>query len=153
MALQAMTADIRSAVAHGKFRMVSLDAQDELGRDTDTIDFILSRPNPTRKKKNEGGRAEVGYSIGALPDGESRWLLRREDRTLDDDPLEGGAAALAGSHVTELNLDFYDGKEWQAGWTSSESFPQAVRIHVVVVDEDDTEKPMRFTTTVAVMAR
>jgi type II secretion system protein J len=152
MALRAMSADIRAALAYGNFRLVSLDVQHEQ-RDCDTIDFIIIRPNPQRKEPDEGGRAEVGYYIDNDPDTEAQWLLRREDRTLDDDPLEGGYLSLAGPFVSELNLEFYDGLAWQSGWDDRTKFPKAVRIQIVVQDEKEIEKPRVFSTTVPIMAQ
>lgn len=152
MALRAMTADIRAALAHEKVRLTSLDAEYE-GRNCDTIDFIIARPNPDRKEPEEGGLSEIGYYIDSDPDTEAEWLLRREDKTLDDDPLEGGAVSLAGPYVSELNVEFHDGLDWKSGWDDARSFPRAVRVQIVVVDEDEIEKPMVFTTTVSIMAQ
>lgn len=152
MALRAMAVDIRAAVAHGDFRLTSLDVQYEF-RDCDTIDFIAARPNPDRKQPNEGGRSEIGYYIDNNPDTEAQWLLRREDKTLDDDPLEGGAVSLAGPFVSELNLEFYDGLLWKSDWDDQTSFPRVVRIQIIVKDEDEIEKPRLFSTTVPIMAQ
>jgi len=151
LALQAMAADIRSAVAHGDTRLTSLDVKYE-GRNCDTIDFIVARPNPERKQPDESGRSEVGYYIDKNPDTKPR-LLRREDRTLDDDPLEGGAASVIGPAVTDLELEFFDGMMWRSGWEEQTGFPRGVRLQIVVVDEDEIEKPMVFRTTVSIMAQ
>jgi len=152
MALEAMVTDIRAAVAYGDYRLVSLDVEYQ-GRDCDTIDFIIARPNPERKEPDEGGRAEVGYYIDNNPDTEGQWLVRREDRTLDDDPLEGGRLSLAGPFVSELDFEFYDGLVWQSGWDDRTKFPRAVRIYIVVEDEDEVERPRLFCTTVPIMAQ
>ncbi len=151
-ALQAMTRDIRAAVQHGTFLLTALDAQYE-GLDSDTIDFIAARFNPRQGSENVTGRSEIGYYIDNDPDTEARWLLRRQDERLDRDPLGGGVATLAGSFVSELNLEFYDGLDWEAGWEDEEEFPHAVRIEIVVVDEDEIESPMCFSTVVSIMVR
>jgi type II secretion system protein J len=151
--LQAMATDIRAAVEHGDFQMISLDARYE-GLAADTIDFIAAdRVRLAKGEPGVGGRCEIGYYIENDPDTEVKWLLRREDSTLDDDPLEGGAVSLAGPHVAELNLEFYDGLYWESGWEEKTGFPEAVRIQVVVVDEDEIENPMVFNTTVPIMAQ
>lgn len=152
-ALRAMTADIRAAIEHGDERLVSLDTEYE-GRAADTIDFIAAvRPKLGRDEPGTTGRCEVGYYIENDPDTEIQWLLRREDGTLDDDPLEGGAVALAGPYIASLDLQFYDGLYWQSGWDDSEHFPKTVEIQIVVVDEHHIEKPLVFRTTVPIMAQ
>ncbi len=152
-ALVTMTRDIRAAATYEKFRLVSLNAQYD-GMDADTLDFIVaSRPRLDRDAPEAIGRCELGYYIENDPDTEIRWLLRREDSTLDDDPLEGGAVSVAGPYVAELNLQFYDGFFWQAGWDDEEEFPGAVYIRIVVLDEDEIENPMVFSSTVPIMAR
>ncbi|HNR23673.1 MAG TPA: hypothetical protein PKL49_11705, partial [Steroidobacteraceae bacterium] len=61
---------------------------------------------------------------------------------------------LVGPFVRQLNFQFFDGTLWQSGWEEDEeSLPQAVRIDIEVIDEDETQKPMLFRTTVPIMAR
>ncbi|NLW50788.1 MAG: prepilin-type N-terminal cleavage/methylation domain-containing protein [Candidatus Brocadiaceae bacterium] len=149
-ALQQMTSDVRSAVAHrDKVRLTSLDVQYE-GRDADTIDFMA--PCTADFFMGIGGRCEVGYFIDNDPATESQGLVRREDGTIGDDPLAGGVLRLVTPLVSEMNLDFFDGVEWVDGWSDSERFPRAVRIVIVVADPDEVEVPRRFQTTVAVPA-
>lgn len=151
MALLAIAADIRCAVEHDDFWMKSLNARHDDG-DGDTIDFVMALPNPERKEPEVGGRSEIGYYIDNDPETEVRWLLRREDRTPDDDLLEGGVVSLVGPYVAELDLEFYDGLLWQSGWEGEVGFPRAVRVGIVVVDEYEIERPKHFTTTVPIMA-
>ena len=151
-ALAAMAGDIRAAVEHGDTRLTALDARYE-GRSTDTIDFIAPRARWTWREPGEGGRSEVGYYIDSDPDTEAEWLVRREDVTLDDDPLEGGSTTVVGPYVSELSLEFFDGLEWVNGWLGSSEFPRAVRIAILVIDADEMEVPMHFETTVSIPAR
>lgn len=162
-ALQAMSRDIRAAVQHDNVYLVSLDREIE-GLDVDTIDFITSiapRMDPTDEEDLDNlenwrptGRCEVGYYIDNNPDVESHWLLRREDGSIDEDPLEGGAVTMAGSYVSELNLQFYDGLFWQSGWDiEKRAQPVVVYIEIVVVDEDRIENPLTFSKSVPIMAR
>jgi len=151
--LQAMATDIRAAIEHDGFQLISLDNEYD-GRAADTIDFIAGdRVRLARGEPGVTGRCEIGYYIENDPETEIKWLLRREDGTLDDDPLEGGAVSLAGPFVSELNLEFYDGFSWESGWREKPGFPEAVRIQIVVVDEDEIENPMLFNTTVPIMAQ
>jgi len=153
MALRAIAEDIRAAIAHGDIKFTSLDVIYE-GRACDTLDFTIVRPNPIRRMPEEGSRAEVGYYIDNDLDTEAEWLLRREDRTLDDDPRSGGEQSLVGPFVRQLNFEFFDGTFWQAGWDEDQdALPLAVRVEIEVIDEDEIEKPMFFRTTVPIMAR
>ena len=151
-AMNGMAADIREAVAHGDVRLTALDAQYD-GLDADTIDFIAPRMRQAQLEPDVTERCEVGYYIDNDPDTEARWLLRREDGTLDDDPLEGGALMPAGPRVSELNLEFYDGLDWEVEWLDKKEFPLAVRIGIVVVDAEDLEAPRYFETTLSIPAR
>jgi type II secretion system protein J len=150
-ALQQMASDVRAAVAQGdRVRLTALDAQYE-GYDADTVDFIA--PCRADPEIGIGGRCEVGYFIDNDPDTEAWGLMRREDGTLDDDPLSGGVLRLVTPLVSELNLTFFDGVEWVDGWDDAEHFPRAVRIAIVVVDPDEILSPRCFETTVSLPAR
>jgi len=132
--------------------MTSLDVQFE-GRDCDTLDLVIARPNPDYSSPDEGGRASVGYSLNSDPATGPVGLLRRENRLPGDDVLSGGPVALIAPFVSELNVEFYDGTDWVDGWSSDNGFPKAVRIKIVVLDEAGLENPLSLTTTVPVMAR
>jgi hypothetical protein len=55
--------------------------------------------------------------------------------------------------VAELDMQFFDGTDWLDGWSDPERFPRAVRIGIVVVDEEDREDPLYLETCVLVPAR
>ena len=152
-ALQSMASDIRVAVLSEQYCLISLDEQYG-GRDADTIDFVAAKP-PRLNQEDEvaTGHCEVGYYIENDPDTEVQWLLRREDGSLDEDALEGGAVTLAGPYVGALNLEFYDGLYWQSGWDDEEELPVAVYVQITVEDEDERENPLVLSTTVPIMAR
>jgi hypothetical protein len=149
-----MTSDLRAAVALGEYHMRALDAEMD-GKSSDTIDFIVAGPPRLAHDENDGPvgeLSEVGYYIDNDPATDAKWLMRREDSTMDDDPLEGGEVSLAGPGVSQLNLEFYDGFEWQAEWDDTKKFPVAVRIQIVVEDEEEIEHPLVFAATVPIMA-
>ena len=151
-ALQLIASDLRAAVAHGEFFLVSLDAENG-GFSTDTIDFVMA--GPPRLDNDDpyhAGRCEVGYYIENDAETAIEWLVRREDPSPDDDLLEGGAISQAGAYVRGLNFIFYDGLLWQSGWIDEEGFPLTVEIEVIVVDEDEQEKPLTLKTSVPIMA-
>ena len=152
MALDSMCAALRAAVTHDNAKITSLNAQYD-GRDCDTMDFAIVRVNPDRKEPDEGGRSEVGYYINNDPNVGTMGLVRREDRTPDDDLLEGGKATLIAPFVSQLNIEFFDGEQWVAGWANERGTPRAARIQIVVLDEAQLENPLFLTTTVSVMAQ
>ncbi len=71
-------------------RITSLDVQSG-GRDCDTLDLVIARPNPDYPSPDEGGRASVGYYLNIDPTAGPVGLLRRENRSPGDDPLTGGS--------------------------------------------------------------
>jgi prepilin-type N-terminal cleavage/methylation domain-containing protein len=150
MALAAMARDIREAAERGGTCLTALDASYE-GLSADTIDFMV--PNRDATAGHVGSPCERGYYIDNDPDTEAQWLVRRTDVELDEDPLEGGSVELAGSHVAEMELCFYDGGTWVDGWSDSGTFPQVVRVGIVVVDAEDIEEPLYLETSVAVLGR
>lgn len=151
-AMMLMAGDMREAVEHEGTRLTSLDVQYG-GLHADTIDFIAPLRRHGQEEPGATSRCEVGYYIDNDPDTEARWLLRRQDSTLDDDALEGGMVTLAGPCVSELNLEFYDGFEWVSGWDDQEQFPRAVRIGILVTDHAEIETPFYFETTVSIPTR
>ena len=151
-ALESMTNDLHAATQRANnYCMMALDTQRE-GRDTDTIDFLVAGPPKSDFEDSvPAGYCEVGYSIGESPETGQPCLMRREDSTPDDDLLEGGTSLPVAPGVSELNIEFYDGIEWVSGWSTPKQFPKAVRIQIAVVDEDGSETPRKFSTTVALM--
>jgi type II secretion system protein J len=151
-AMQTLTRDIRAAVLQEDSNLVSLNREHE-GRPADTIDFIMSgMPRLEEFDPENTGRCEIDYYIENDPDTEIRWLVRREDASLDDDALGGGAISLAGPYVRSLELRFYDGILWQSGWVDEEGFPLAVSIEIEIVDEDEQENPITLKTIVPIVA-
>ncbi len=149
-AMSLMAADIRSAVEYEDVRLMALDT-DYDGAASDTIDFLAPCSRRGQLEPGAGSLCEVGYYIDNDPGTEAQWLLRRQDETLDDDPLEGGTLALAAPFVSELNLTFFDGVEWLDGWEGGEELPRAVHITIVVLDEDEAEAPLCLETTVSIV--
>ena len=138
--------------AQPETRITSLNVQSG-GRDCDTLDLVIARPNPDYPSPDEAGRASIGYYLNIDPSTGPVGLLRRENRSPADDPLTGGQTALIAPFVSELKLEFYDGADWMDGWTGDSDFPKAVRIKIVVLDEAGLENPISLTTTVSVMAQ
>lgn len=152
IALQTIASDLRAAIIHDKFVLTALDRQTE-ALPTDTIDFIAVGHPHLNYQEPTAGRYEVGYYIENDPDTDFQWLVRREDATLDEDPLEGGAITLAGPYVTSLNLSFYDGIQWYSSWIQQEDLPKVVYVEILVVDKDEIENPIPFSTTIPIFTQ
>jgi type II secretion system protein J len=150
--LELLGRDLRGALLHQQSRLTALDATYE-GRQADTVDLIVARHPGPDDEEGAACRREVGYYIDNDPDTAGTGLVRRVDDTMDADALEGGTLTPAGTCVSELNLEFYDGVAWVDGWDDPSRFPTAIRITILVVDDELVEHPLQLITTVAVMAR
>ena len=94
------------------------------------IDFISSSHERIFKDSKEYDLSEIGYFTEAPEEGESLCLWRREDRTPDDDVLEGGEKEKLMEGLEGTEFKYYDGEEWRLEWDSEEEsgLPQAVRV-------------------------
>ena len=105
------------------------------------IDFISSSHERIFKDSKEYDLVEIGYFTEAAEEGasgtesllvrrESLSLWRREDRTPDDDVLEGGKNEKLMEGLEGVEFKDYDGEEWYLEWDSEEEegLPQAVEV-------------------------
>ncbi len=94
------------------------------------IDFVSSSHERIFKDSREYDLSEIGYFTEPEEEGERLSLWRREDRTPDDDVLEGGEREKIIDGLEGLEFKYYDGKEWLSEWDSKEErgLPQAVGI-------------------------
>ncbi len=94
------------------------------------IDFISSSHERIFKDSKEYDLVEIGYFTEVDEEGESLFLWRREDRTPDDDVLEGGEREKLMEGLEGLEFKYYDGEEWRDEWDSKEGegLPQAVKV-------------------------
>lgn len=94
------------------------------------IDFISSSHERIFKDSKEYDLSEIGYFTEAAEEGESLCLWRREDRTPDDDVLEGGEKEKLMEGLKGIEFKYYDGEEWRNEWDSKQEFrlPQAVKV-------------------------
>ncbi len=113
------------------------------------VDFISSSHERIFKNSKEYDLVEVSYFTGAAEEGasgsesllarrESLFLWRREDRTPDDDILEGGEKEKLMEGLEGIEFKYYDGEEWRDEWDSKEEkgLPQAVKITLKFPDKE-----------------
>jgi len=102
------------------------------------IDFISSSHERIFKDSKEYDLVEIGYFTEPEEEGESLSLWRREDRTPDDDILEGGEKEKLIEGLEGLEFKYYDGEEWRSEWDSQEEkgLPQAVEVTLKFPDKE-----------------
>ena len=130
----------------GTSSFVGLDRQWN-GLAADTVDFVAVQAGGARPGQACSDRCEIGYFIDNDPETAARELIRRIDRTPDDDDLEGGQFQEVGPFVKELNLEYSDGLLWYDEWGPDEGVPALVRI-ALTVELDGAEHAMAFSTVV-----
>jgi general secretion pathway protein J len=98
------------------------------------LSFISSSHERIFKDSREYNLVEIGYFTEAAEEeasgSESLSLWRREDRTPDDDVLEGGEREKLMEGLEGVEFKYYDGEEWRSEWDSKEQscLPQAVEV-------------------------
>lgn len=94
------------------------------------VDFVSSSHERIFKESKEYDLIEIGYFAEPDEKGESLSLWRREDKTPDDDVLEGGEREKLIEGLKSIEFKYYDGKEWRSEWDSKEKkgLPQAVKV-------------------------
>ncbi|MDO8527622.1 MAG: type II secretion system protein GspJ [Deltaproteobacteria bacterium] len=105
------------------------------------------------QESKESDSAEVGYKLENDPDGrDTKMLMRRESKWIDDKPEEGGVWFPLSYGVKNLKLEYYDAKkgEWQSSWnTDSDTgpkLPRAVKIKIAFENPDNKDEDVMITT-------
>ncbi|MFV1950941.1 MAG: type II secretion system protein GspJ [Nitrospinota bacterium] len=123
----------------------------------DRLNFISAIYRWIRKDAPETELCEIGYYLSQeyKEDG-TRVLLRREDATVDDEPLEGGNVLELAESVVGLDFKYYDenGKNKTDSWDSTTTdkgrkIPSAVKITISLKDKKGTVK--NFSTLAEIM--
>ena len=103
----------------------------------------------------ESEETEIGYKTERDPDNRDRLILfRRESKTIDNNPDEGGVWVPLAYKLKGLKLEYYDGVkfDWKTSWNSETSekdlLPRAVRVTLTFEDPRNKENDMPLTTTV-----
>ncbi len=128
--------------------------------DRDRIDFVAGVLAYGAEREGDEavfhGVNEVGYQVLDGRDPKSAGLgvlYRREDFSIDPEPLKGGRLTEMYDRVRHLDFQYYDGEKWLREWNSARmknQLPQAVRVElrIVVTDAAGTPIDQSFTTTV-----
>ena len=157
--LQQIREDLEGAFRpkeQGEF-FLGLDKKGSTG-DRDRMDFVSGRFSYGAEREGDEpvfhSVNEVGYQVLDNKDEPSVGILyRREDFSVDSEPLKGGRLIEIYDRVVHFNLSYYNGKKWLGGWdskTDGGKLPQAIRLELKIMDTDrgDRNVPQVFFTTV-----
>jgi type II secretory pathway component PulJ len=128
--------------------------------DRDRVDFVAGVMAYGAEREGDEavfhGSNEVGYQVLDSTDPKSGGLgvlYRREDYSIDAEPLKGGRLSELYDRVRHFGLEYYDGEKWLGEWNSKRmknTLPQAVKIELRIVVSDREDRPVEqaFSTTV-----
>jgi general secretion pathway protein J len=95
------------------------------------IDFTSFSHQRLYRDAHESDQNELGYFLADDPDDRSKKaLVRREQRRIDDEPLEGGEAQVLIHDVENFELSFLEPltTEWLSTWDSTQAAMQPNRL-------------------------
>jgi type II secretion system protein J len=119
----------------------------------DQMNFATFSHTRYFKDAKEADFCEIGYFVeNSKEESGGRNLMRRESRTIDDKPEEGGVSDPMIEGIKEFHLEYFDPKkkEWFKTWDSSQldfanRLPRAVKIEIKV-DNPEGEEPFTYST-------
>ena len=155
-AVSRMARELSSAYisAHVPFQQVQYTRQTGFIGRSDRVDFNAFANVRFRADTHVSDQAEISYFIAPNPDGGSD-LVRRIDRSLDEDPASGGVVQVLAENVTGLQLKYLDPltNEWSDTWDSTQPAAQVGRLPaqvwiIVWVSDGPRGEPIEFATKV-----
>ncbi|MCX7703886.1 MAG: GspJ family type II secretion system protein [Planctomycetota bacterium] len=113
-------------------------------RTADKIDFVCTSPSFPDENGKRTHLIEVGYQLKENETALGYYLLlRRESRTVEGNPLQGGVLRVLYDKVKSLNFKYYDGTDWYDSWSYKEQkgLPRAVKIELIIgVEQTPSEE-------------
>ncbi|MDP8256877.1 MAG: type II secretion system protein GspJ [Candidatus Alcyoniella australis] len=115
------------------------------GYPMDSITFTSFSHVPMGVDNRESEECELSYFVIEDSSNEVRYLMRREDGSLDLDPLEGGVTYEMAPDIRGINFRFWDGSSWHDSWDSREAesgmqLPYAVELTLILPGLDDRDE-------------
>lgn len=95
------------------------------------LDFTSFSHMRLYRDAHESDQNELSYFVADHPDDSSRKVLaRREQRRIDDDPLEGGEVQILIDDIEEFEVKVLDPQtlEWQSSWDTTQGAMQPNRL-------------------------
>ena len=115
-------------------------------RPADRLTFYTVSHRVVRPGQPESDIRQIEFSVEAddrqpsYATSTAGWLRRRSDPTLEWPADEGGVVDRIAVGVQGLDIEYFDGVQWQIEWPAEmQSLPQAVRVRLIV--ESDAENP------------
>ena len=123
--------------------------------DAEHLDFASLSHLRLFQKSRESDSTEVGYKLESDRDNHGSFILmRRESKSIDDNPDEGGVWIPIAKKVKKFKVEYYDATQfdWKTSWnsdnTEKDMLPRAVRLTLAFEDPGNAEKELPFITTV-----
>lgn len=106
------------------------------------------------RNARESDQVTISYSVEPDPeDGENLQLLRKEVTSIDVGSSTKGTAYPMGDHIKAFTLQYLDIKsnEWRSDWDSKDvtrlaRVPRAVKIQLELLDPNDKDNVLKFST-------
>lgn len=158
VAMDKITQDLTMAflleeTAHGGVRQGAPQVKTVFFGEADRIHFVSLSHLRLFQTAKESESAEIGYRLESDPETRGfAQLLRRESKTMDGQPEEGGVWIPLATQVKELVLEYYDATQfdWKSSWNSESGekgkLPRAVRVRLSFADPKDPDEKLVFTT-------
>lgn len=119
------------------------------------IDFTSFGHLRLYRDAHESDQNELGYFVTEDPEDSSQYILaRREQRRIDDDPLEGGETQVLIGNIEEFRLEVLDpvSLEWGSQWDTTQAamqlnrLPMQAKILITVPNLSGNGPPQTFGT-------
>jgi hypothetical protein len=127
---------------------VVVGTRNESGDTGDRIDLLVISNVRCRPDGAESDQYEVSFFLGR-PAGQP-WtaLMSRKDHALDDEPRGGGLVSVLAERIVALKFAYYADNQWQEEWSPlAPKAPEAVRVTVTAIDDDERSSGARPETT------
>jgi len=135
------------------------DEEGDEGYDADTLTFYASDYNP-EEDELASDIEKVELSVPVREDTEEKVIVRKVTTNLLSPTTLDPDEEILCANVRSMNLEYYDGSDWQDEWDSSDNdntLPKAVKITIVLedaegadveVNDDDDEDLYEYTETI-----
>jgi len=139
--LEMVDRELRSTLWVGndpRLVFVGENAVTDDGQPADRLTWVQASHLKLHPDLPESDVAEVTYRLDSA--GDSTYVLvKREDATLDDDPMSGGTDYLLSEEIVGLDFQYYGPTGWVDQWDTRQShtLPRLVQVSLFLPPEDD----------------
>ena len=127
------------------------------GNSADTLRFLSRSHLVLGEQDLPGGTAEISYYVGKDEDGEGLVLYRSDRPQTEVAAEEGGGGLPLCENLVSVDFTYYDAQgDEHDNWDPSlveENIPRIVSFSLEFVNPSDSENPLKFASSVALLAR